>query len=47
MPLKHIRKELFLPLLYYIYSDECEVGVHVSITDDDGFRLGVDFHRLR
>ena len=25
MILKHIRKELFLPLLYYIYSDECEV----------------------
>lgn len=25
MILKHIRKELFLPLLYYIYSDDCEV----------------------
>ncbi|UJR30013.1 hypothetical protein I4U23_017558 [Adineta vaga] len=25
MALKHIRKELFLPLLYYIYSDECEI----------------------
>ncbi len=25
MILKHIRKELFLPLLYYIYTDECEV----------------------
>ncbi|CAF0763964.1 unnamed protein product [Adineta steineri] len=26
MILKHIRKELFLPLLYYIYSDECEIS---------------------
>lgn len=25
MFIKHIRKELFLPLLYYIYSDECHV----------------------
>ncbi|CAF1205224.1 unnamed protein product [Adineta ricciae] len=27
MPLKHIRKELFLPLLYYIYSNECQISV--------------------
>jgi hypothetical protein len=27
MILKHIRKELFLPLLYYIYSDECQVKI--------------------
>ncbi len=27
MIIKHIRKELFLPLLYYIYSDECEVNI--------------------
>lgn len=26
MILKHIRKELFLPLLYYIYTDECQVN---------------------
>lgn len=26
MALKHIRKELFLPLIYYIYSDECDVS---------------------
>ena len=26
MCLKHIRKELFLPLLYYIYCNECEVN---------------------
>ena len=28
MMLKHIRKELFLPLLYYIYSDQCEVKIN-------------------
>jgi len=26
LTLKHIRKELFLPLVYYIYSDDCEVN---------------------
>lgn len=31
MMLKHIRKELFLPLLYYIYSDECEVCTFILI----------------
>ena len=25
MIIKHISKELFVPLLYYIYTDECEV----------------------
>jgi hypothetical protein len=29
MMLKHIRKELFLPLLYYIYSNECEVKTNI------------------
>jgi hypothetical protein len=31
MILRHIRKELFLPLLYYIYTDECEVRKTSSI----------------
>jgi hypothetical protein len=30
MILKHIRKELFLPLIYYIYSNECEVKNYFS-----------------
>jgi hypothetical protein len=31
MILKHIRKELFLPLLYYIYTDECAVIKHILL----------------
>jgi hypothetical protein len=31
MILKYIRKELFLPLLYYIYTDECEVIKHILL----------------
>lgn len=33
MIIKHIRKELFLPLLYYIYSDECHVKFIVFLNE--------------
>lgn len=41
MPLKHIRKELFLPLLYYIYSDECEVSIEHASGAKDASRVSL------
>jgi hypothetical protein len=43
MILKHIRKELFLPLLYYIYSDECEVNIILKILN----QMKISFFRCR
>jgi hypothetical protein len=43
MILKHIRKELFLPLLYYIYSDECEVNIVLKILN----QMKISFFRRR
>ncbi len=43
MILKHIRKELFLPLLYYIYSNECQVKTNSKNFRSILFSTLIDF----